>query len=908
MSSFVRGYDARHLIGRSMTPAAPPSSLIPPTTSSCTTRIMSPPAPIPTYTPAVTPPVRGPASNPESSSGTAVSNTSPVGAGSPLTRLQGMQPFDYRREHLSPAVSPGTGSEKSLTLSSSGNKTPEDLSMGGASAASSPPSSSNPIALTTQVNPMTQITPSKADSSDEISSYTSGHMSDDGQEGVINYSTKGLANSSVYADRKVKHLRKSANPMKRHWQPNPQFGSTLISPSGKKRVLCTACNKTFCDKGALKIHYSAVHLKEMHKCTVEGCNMMFSSRRSRNRHSANPNPKLHMPNQKRKLPDGATLVDDKGHPLSLATSVCTNPTITMAAPSDISPGLPNEIKPLVPKQEPGVGHDQPPLTPAEMGFYMDPTTRMPLLIPSPVKVPKLDLSPPGTSAPTAHMMPMEGFLHSNTPIKIEPSAGHRSSRKRKSAVPTRCAQQEEVYVMSDDDNGTGVTEAATEENLMPQNLTVPKKRCSVESDERLDEKDPCTDNDSCKEDSIGECTSGHCNSDDERRTTNDHLMERSKGYEGLSLTAFHDIQAKAIRQMDSISQARIRDVCNDNHQKDNDSNNNDEEAEDEAEMVDSRGPSSNSTRNGKHSASNMNTDSNRNGDSAPPSPLSPSNNMSDMESSSSSVESSPTHTNGHNGKDIDMGDIPLDKDNPRMCAACGKLFPNPFGLKTHYQNVHLKLMHTCSIEGCNAAFPSKRSRDRHSSNLNLHRKLLSTSSSDGEGKTKGLVSRDDYMPRIYDGYTGPNTYTGGHQYENEDGEDCNDLVVNMSTRTDANMNNSVSDGYTGSSSPQNLANGESPSHHDGGEEFTEADSQDDSPATNHDGSVTCHICRQHFRDNLVLKEHYEKTHPKEMYRCTIGGCDKIFSTRKSRNRHSQNDNLHRHLSPSTNGTPWDAKW
>ncbi|VDO62808.1 unnamed protein product [Onchocerca flexuosa] len=31
----------------------------------------------------------------------------------------------------------------------------------------------------------------------------------------------------------------------------------------------------------------------MHKCTVEGCEMMFSSRRSRNRHSANPNPKLH---------------------------------------------------------------------------------------------------------------------------------------------------------------------------------------------------------------------------------------------------------------------------------------------------------------------------------------------------------------------------------------------------------------------------------------------------------------------------------------------------------------------------------------------------------------------------------------------------------------------------------------
>jgi hypothetical protein len=51
---------------------------------------------------------------------------------------------------------------------------------------------------------------------------------------------------------------------------------------------------------------SAVHLKEMHRCTVDGCTMMFSSRRSRNRHSANPNPKLHLPQTvRRKLPDAS---------------------------------------------------------------------------------------------------------------------------------------------------------------------------------------------------------------------------------------------------------------------------------------------------------------------------------------------------------------------------------------------------------------------------------------------------------------------------------------------------------------------------------------------------------------------------------------------------------------------------
>lgn len=45
--------------------------------------------------------------------------------------------------------------------------------------------------------------------------------------------------------------------------------------------------------GTLKIHYNAVHLKIKHRCTVAGCTMVFSSLRSRNRHSANPNPRLH---------------------------------------------------------------------------------------------------------------------------------------------------------------------------------------------------------------------------------------------------------------------------------------------------------------------------------------------------------------------------------------------------------------------------------------------------------------------------------------------------------------------------------------------------------------------------------------------------------------------------------------
>lgn len=65
---------------------------------------------------------------------------------------------------------------------------------------------------------------------------------------------------------------------------------------------------------------------------------------------------------------------------------------------------------------------------------------------------------------------------------------------------------------------------------------------------------------------------------------------------------------------------------------------------------------------------------------------------------------------------------------PKLTAFSLSLYrfvQNHFGVKTHYQNVHLKLMHKCTIDGCNSAFPSKRSRDRHSANINLHKKLLS---------------------------------------------------------------------------------------------------------------------------------------------------------------------------------------
>lgn len=73
---------------------------------------------------------------------------------------------------------------------------------------------------------------------------------------------------------------------------DPNISPSILPSSGGNgagSILCTICHKMYSNKGTLRVHYKTVHLREMHKCKVPGCNMMFSSVRSRNRHSQNPN-------------------------------------------------------------------------------------------------------------------------------------------------------------------------------------------------------------------------------------------------------------------------------------------------------------------------------------------------------------------------------------------------------------------------------------------------------------------------------------------------------------------------------------------------------------------------------------------------------------------------------------------
>lgn len=79
----------------------------------------------------------------------------------------------------------------------------------------------------------------------------------------------------------------------------PSSSPFLLSSTGGSNsgsgILCNICHKMYSNKGTLRVHYKTVHLREMHKCKIPGCNMVFSSVRSRNRHSQNPNLHKNIP-------------------------------------------------------------------------------------------------------------------------------------------------------------------------------------------------------------------------------------------------------------------------------------------------------------------------------------------------------------------------------------------------------------------------------------------------------------------------------------------------------------------------------------------------------------------------------------------------------------------------------------
>lgn len=726
--NYMRGLEPRHLFG-SRLPFVPLGS-----------RLMTPPSLL-NFSPPLSQEVRN-----HMTSGV---SSSPV-TSSPLGRLQTMQPFDFHREQASPAVSPGLPGlpEKQITESCSSGS-PKNMSLTPTSSKSVTP----PYTPQMSESESTPIKPSPAMSLPimQPGEQVSGR--------VLDFSSPRDQRDS-YDDHSARHLRKP-HAVKRTWTPSANFGTSFIGPNGKKRVLCTACNKTFCDKGALKIHYSAVHLKEMHKCTVEGCNMMFSSRRSRNRHSANPNPKLHMPQKRVKLPEGASIIDEDS---GMSSNMVASPP-SMVLPTSLPDGS------MVSQFD---SHE---LARSQALFNSALMAQM-SVFPSPEKRYRLeDDLPKDLSVPEKR--DSEGKLDRDS------SPQHRSNR-RKNMIPTRLTQPSQM------------------------------------SDE---------------------------NSDDE------HLKEEGKDYMSMHHRFHLDndhiaknlyLKHKMMMEAEDDNEIELGEIRRGNLQPDRPNGHAQKEYPKIASLLSkSRDDevidySKKSTIN--HSDESMSSDNEDMEDEDLPQGNSENISLPKM----ASVEDS-------------VGELPLSKETPEECVLCNERFPSVEDVRTHLQNFHFKSMHFCSVSGCNAFFKSKRNQERHSADCERLRQSIQSHDTSKDSTKDEVSSPENHFVAV----NGNN-----HAGDSSDGDDENSDTEIENKNENNNIENEIEkDEITGDENGIN---------------------------------VHCHVCQSKFKDNLALKEHFESSHPKEMFPCIIKGCEKIFSTRKSRNRHSQNENLHGHLTESNN--------
>ncbi|GAB6018749.1 hypothetical protein CHUAL_000422 [Chamberlinius hualienensis] len=1065
--------------------------------------------------------------------GSPVNCTSPMSI-SPLNRLQNMQPYDFRRENRnSPDVIRSSAeSQPSAFHLSTGNKRPPTptqpssnsvISGGSGSvalhlASMGCTSPTPPLNATPSLPPLSSSIAHSSNSSQignsDLSGTDGGSDEEDTMNSALNLS-RSATHESIYATKKVKHLRKSANPMKRRWNPNA-IGAIVSHPtSGKKRVQCQVCYKTFCDKGALKIHFSAVHLREMHKCTVVGCNMMFSSRRSRNRHSANPNPKLHSPHLRRKISphDGRSANPNPHHyflgpslappplgPLQLHSEphitshhhhhhhnhphhqmlplaggiaippppVSTNNefrhrrehktvsslkvTIPNSRTPSPSPESPPRDRPNNRSRSPSPSfkktNDKPSLNNqhnnsddnvnnnlnnddehSEMDVESQTNREDQQTFPVELKRSRLSVdndqvtggdhqrdgvnngennkdNKSSTNAEKSTNYETNNVQReTNCETTEQPRFGHHKPgvRKRKSLNPTRCAISEvedAIQFVSSDDSSSGDTFLHNES--VDNNGT-------EKSDEFKDDKSDDDDDDDLLDDEMDKDMDFDDEDDDDDDVDDYELGSKHNSMIPLNNIKKENNEPLSLSAHESRDSAfHLNEVKDVNLKKFKKSASEGDVAEENSEMALRHLESLSQGHFGDASQFVLRTP----GGGHLPSPLhlpvgatvgSTAHNLNPgpsegyLDASPRLQDSTVTGTahSGGSGGGAGSGDsnpnspmsksqsfsfrdaglmscfeVPVDKDNPRKCQACGKIFQNHFGVKTHYQNVHLKIKHKCTVEGCNADFPSKRSRDRHSANLNLHRKLLSTSEKSFLDKSLAFASlaanqtlRDEFLSRIYGETPGVLPMAINELYQNKLSASMTESLLHTHHHHNNNNNNNDrtmpnSNHFTSHHplsmhgaglllpsaaaiaavandssahldlgfhlkpptqsrpspsgmhhSPLNASPPPSSVHSNASSQYNSMalnliySLEDDLPSPDSNGNFPCKFCHKRFQDGVLLKDHYEKIHLPEMFRCTVNGCNKIFSSQKKRNQHSQNSNAHKHISNSSPTSP-----
>lgn len=705
---------------------------------------------------------------------------------SPLNKLQSMQPYDFRQADRRPAspdaaagcVTDSARAPGAALLQGHHHHTQHNNNNNNNSSSSPKTPLSSP---THNHNSFTVPFPNH--SSDL--SLSEGPTDDEaGDAGAINLSLGVGSMDSVYAARKVKHLRKSANPMKRRWNPMVLSTLTTSPATGKRRVQCHVCLKTFCDKGALKIHFSAVHLREMHKCTVEGCNMMFSSRRSRNRHSANPNPKLHTPNLRRKISphDGRAANPFPLLPPSTLLNFNSASAPGIMPPSSLASALHDKLGAVQEKLaslcSPHTVLGSGGLLPGDSALRL--TTRKSR---QEDRVPSAEQPDDRSPRRTRDMGGVNLSLEKEEKaMEPRPSVAvlseNKGVRKRKALNPTRCAA-----VTSDDDLQYATSDESSSNTYIDHNGLMEESKSDddmddvddISTDGQDDSKDFDVDDDLDDKDTDGHMTPSPppIKFKTEREVPHWNFEVEQSKIGGIAATIKKE-EEKPETIPSSNSEPRTSPVATKK----------DTSVEDLSTKKDGERTSPTASIKTEDMAENplRHLESLSLGAFAglvPTAPRSlssggvsfhaPGLGLADVPRDVHDPclrDCSPPSSDQHMSSLLPVYrdaalvgpglEIPVDKENPRRCTACGKVFQNHFGVKTHYQNVHLKLMHKCTVEGCNAAFPSRRSRDRHSANLNLHRKLLSTSSSEKGGASPFLDKAlfpyppSDFFTGLYD--------------------------------------------------------------------------------------------------------------------------------------------------------------
>ncbi|XP_047435482.1 zinc finger protein basonuclin-2 isoform X3 [Mugil cephalus] len=821
---------------------------------------------------------------------------------------------------------------------------------------------------------------------------------------------------------------------------HPSFSSKMHrmrrmgATSRKGRVCCNSCGKTFYDKGTLKIHYNAVHLKIKHRCTIEGCNMVFSSLRSRNRHSANPNPRLHMPMLRNNR--DKDLIRANSNPGTPVISSTKNGGFTLTSPGRPPLGFTTPpVDPLLqsPLQSPLVFPSLKSVQPVQPvpPFYRTLLSPADLVSP-PVSLPTSPIMPTTTNS-TALMDQQQQMLaaagvgsHNNVHVS---EAGHMSHR-----LPTPSANQDL----------TGSSDPTPKKK--PRKSSMPVK---IEK-EVIDVADDYEDKDDDDDDNIHHNhhhhqssllhnnvkINGNCNSNNNSGTGNhsggsgQQSPSQDEMSPGLALRGMmrqsedecregtgSDSRggASELRCMDSFTsedQDHERDFENESETSDSKMFYRDELMDVEEQQKHSRGARGlDREDNDGSEEAHLRKEMEGKGHSSPSThqpPIKIKEELNDptydmfcmgqyglynggmaaaaaAAASMAALHESFISSMGYGASPPKFpssqspeGD-PCSSPDPKICYVCKKSFKSSYSMKLHYKNVHLKEMHVCTVAGCNAAFPSRRSRDRHSSNINLHRKLLTKELDDIvlDPQLTPLPKdlRAELLAKLYAGHhmaldpmvgmgigsaglrpTGLNHHNVHSPMSNEHphypfhqdiknhhtngfsrGQPEDYMVLDLSTTSSVQSSSSVHSSHEsdegsdegillddleeeGEEEEEEEGNseGEDYSHRavgqaegghrdETGELKVEGLDPSSSPfllsstggSNGSSNGILCNICHKMYSNKGTLRVHYKTVHLREMHKCKIPGCNMVFSSVRSRNRHSQNPNLHKNMPFST---------